>query len=177
MGTKHGANCPAHWSLHYPMHVWVHAQSRGTFCDHGLLPARLLCPWDFPGKNTGVGCQALLQGIFLTQGSNPFSWVSCTAGGFFTAKSCPTPPSPSTTPPPAKARIGASRTPVESNWVITWGKKLLFPEGQDRWHRDGIWVAQGWHAGVEGERRTAGSKASSCRTGAGSLLFLQAARH
>ena len=33
-------------------------------------PARLLCPWDSPGKNTGVGCHALLQGIFLTQGSN-----------------------------------------------------------------------------------------------------------
>ena len=33
--------------------------------------ARLLCPWDSPGKNTGVGCHALLQGIFLTQSSNP----------------------------------------------------------------------------------------------------------
>ena len=32
-------------------------------------PARFLCPWDFPGKNTGVGCHALLQGIFPTQGS------------------------------------------------------------------------------------------------------------
>ena len=32
---------------------------------------RLLCPWDSPGKNTGVGCQALLQEIFLIQGSNP----------------------------------------------------------------------------------------------------------
>ena len=31
----------------------------------------LICPWDFPGKNTGVGCRALLQGISLTQGSNP----------------------------------------------------------------------------------------------------------
>ena len=31
----------------------------------------LLCPWDSPGKNTGVGCHALLQGIFPTQGSNP----------------------------------------------------------------------------------------------------------
>ena len=30
-----------------------------------------LCPWDFPGKNTGVGCRFLLQGIFLTQGLNP----------------------------------------------------------------------------------------------------------
>ncbi|XP_055426747.1 uncharacterized protein LOC129645509 [Bubalus kerabau] len=32
---------------------------------------RLLCPWDSPGKNTGVGCHALLQRIFPTQGSNP----------------------------------------------------------------------------------------------------------
>ena len=30
----------------------------------------LLCPWDFSGKNTGVGCCFLLQGIFLTQRSN-----------------------------------------------------------------------------------------------------------
>ena len=38
---------------------------------YGLWPARLLCPENFPGKNTGVGCHALLQGIFLTQESNP----------------------------------------------------------------------------------------------------------
>ena len=31
---------------------------------HGVGPARLLCPWDFPSKNTGVGCHFLLQGIF-----------------------------------------------------------------------------------------------------------------
>ena len=37
---------------------------------YGLQPTRLLCPWDTPGKNTGVGCQALLQGIFPTQRSN-----------------------------------------------------------------------------------------------------------
>ena len=34
-------------------------------------PTRLRHPWDFPGKNTGVGCHFLLQGIFTTQGSNP----------------------------------------------------------------------------------------------------------
>ena len=33
--------------------------------------ARFLCPWNFPGKNTGVGCHFLLQGIFPTQGLNP----------------------------------------------------------------------------------------------------------
>ena len=38
---------------------------------HGLQPARFLCPWDFLGKNTEVGCRFLLQGIFSTQGSNP----------------------------------------------------------------------------------------------------------
>ena len=34
-------------------------------------PTRLLCPWDFSGRNTRVGCHFLLQGIFLTQGLNP----------------------------------------------------------------------------------------------------------
>ena len=38
---------------------------------YGLQSARLLCPWDPLGKNTGVGCHALLQGIFPTQGLNP----------------------------------------------------------------------------------------------------------
>ena len=36
----------------------------------GLHPARLLCPWDSPGKDTGVGFHFLLQGIFPTQGWN-----------------------------------------------------------------------------------------------------------
>ena len=35
---------------------------------------KLLCPWDFQGKSTGVGCHFLLQGIFPTQGSNPGLW-------------------------------------------------------------------------------------------------------
>ena len=37
---------------------------------HGLQPARLLCPWDSPGKNTGLDCHSLLQRIFPTQGWN-----------------------------------------------------------------------------------------------------------
>ena len=44
-------------------------------------PARVLCPWNSPGKNTRVGSHSFLQKIFSTQGSNP---VSCIAGGFFT---------------------------------------------------------------------------------------------
>ena len=38
---------------------------------YGLQTARLLCPWNSPGRNTGVGSHSLLQGIFLTQGLNP----------------------------------------------------------------------------------------------------------
>ena len=37
---------------------------------HGLQPTRLLHPLDSPGKNTGVGCHAFLQGLFPAQGWN-----------------------------------------------------------------------------------------------------------
>ena len=37
---------------------------------HGLQSARLLCPWDSPGKNTAMGSHSFLQEIFPTQGSN-----------------------------------------------------------------------------------------------------------
>ena len=39
------------------------AQPCPTQWSHGLQPTRLLCPWDFPGKSTGVGCHCLLQGL------------------------------------------------------------------------------------------------------------------
>ena len=41
------------------------------FATLWTVATRLLCPWGFPGKNTGVGCHFLLQGIFHTQGLNP----------------------------------------------------------------------------------------------------------
>ena len=43
-----------------------------TLCNPmDYSPPGSICPWDSPGKNTAVGCHVLLQGIFLTQGSNP----------------------------------------------------------------------------------------------------------
>ena len=62
--------------------LWSVAQSCPTLCDpmdcsppwgglHPSMDPRLPHPGDSPGKNTGVGCHFLLQGIFLTQGSNP----------------------------------------------------------------------------------------------------------
>ena len=51
------------------------------------VPAKLLCPWDSPGKNTGVSCHALLQGIFPTQRSNLcLSMSPAPAGEFFTTR-------------------------------------------------------------------------------------------
>ena len=63
------------------------AQSCPTLLPHRLKPARLLCPWDFPSKNTGVGCHFLLQGIFHAPGIEPASPVSpAWAGRFFTTE-------------------------------------------------------------------------------------------
>ena len=45
--------------------------SRGPLCDPTDQPARLLCSWNFPGKNPEVGCHFFLEEIFPTQGSNP----------------------------------------------------------------------------------------------------------
>ena len=39
----------------------------------GLYPTRLLCPWDFPGKDAGVHCHFLLQGVFQPRGRTPVS--------------------------------------------------------------------------------------------------------
>ena len=49
--------------------VWLKVVSDSLWL-YGLKPARLLCPWDSPGKNPEVGCHALLQGIFPTQETN-----------------------------------------------------------------------------------------------------------
>ena len=55
----------------YKVCCWVAQLCPTLLQPHGLWPTRLLCPWDSPGKNTGVGCHFLLQGMFPTQGSNP----------------------------------------------------------------------------------------------------------
>ena len=50
--------------------VLSHSVVSDSLRPHGLQPTRLFCPWDFPGKNTGVGCHSLLQGIIPTQRLN-----------------------------------------------------------------------------------------------------------
>ena len=58
-----------------------HSVMSDSLQPHGLQPPRLLCPWNFPGKNTGMGCHSLLQGIFPTQELN--SGLLNFAGRFF----------------------------------------------------------------------------------------------
>ena len=56
--------CHIHFYCAVLSQVWLFA----TLCTVAL---QILCPWDSPGKNTGVGCHFLLQRIFPTQGLNP----------------------------------------------------------------------------------------------------------
>ena len=56
--------------------------SHSVMCNCLWPPGLYLCPWIFPGKNTGVGCHSLLQGIFPTQGLN-LGLLHC-VGRFFT---------------------------------------------------------------------------------------------
>ena len=71
-----------HWSgLPFPSPMqenekwmWSRSVVSDSLRPHGLQSTRLLRPWDFIGKSTGVGCHFLLQGIFLTQG---WTHISC----------------------------------------------------------------------------------------------------
>ena len=75
-GTRKRPECP---SIDEGIKTWptdvavvlVTKSCPALLWPHRLLPARLLHPWDSPGKNTRVGCHSLLQGMFPTQGSNP----------------------------------------------------------------------------------------------------------
>ena len=61
----------------YNIHIYIYMQACSVISamsdslqPHGLQPAKPLCPWNFPGKNTEMGFHFLLQGIFPTQGLN-----------------------------------------------------------------------------------------------------------
>ena len=87
----------------------------------GLQPARLLCPWGFPGKKTGMGCHFLLQGILPLQESNPcllhcrWTLYHWTIGEG---------PEPEYTELKTQVRIKENRTPLVSdrrNWMQNAG--------------------------------------------------------
>ena len=61
----------ATWHAHVCFACVLSRFSHVYLRPHGPQRTRLLCPQDSPGKNTGVGCHVILQGIFPTQGQNP----------------------------------------------------------------------------------------------------------
>ena len=105
---------------------------------HGQQPARRLCLWDFPGKNTGVDCHALLQGIFLTQGMNSHFFTSPALAGEFL-----------TTVPPGKP-------PCKPKWEVqsvhvNFTKMLLFLLYQPVWVKPQVQVGNYWGKKVKSE--------------------------
>ena len=72
-----------HWSglpFPSPMHEsqkwkWSRSVMSDSSRPHGLQPTRLLCPWDFPGKSTGVGCHHLLHRFSATPLKLPMPFV------------------------------------------------------------------------------------------------------
>ena len=52
-------------------HLSYQGSPQNIRCDLSMESHQAPCPWNSPGKSTGVGSHSLLQGIFLTQGSNP----------------------------------------------------------------------------------------------------------
>ena len=71
---------------HTHTHTHTHAQSCPALCDPTDCSQPGFSPQDFPGKNTGVGCRFLLQGIFPAQGSNLSLASPALARGFFTTE-------------------------------------------------------------------------------------------
>ena len=57
------------YTQHFSSTEWVSGSC--SVVSDSLWPHGLYSPWNSPGQNTGVGSLSLLQGIFLTQGSNP----------------------------------------------------------------------------------------------------------
>ena len=75
---SHSCNMYIYTYININIYIYIYLQlllvvksCLSLFGHRGLQLAWLFCPWNSPGKDTGVGCDFLLQGIFLTQGSNP----------------------------------------------------------------------------------------------------------
>ena len=119
----------------YPTLLW----------PHGLYPDRLLCPWDFPGKNTGVGCHFLFKGSSQLR---DWTCISCLAGWFYTIE-------PPWKPYPTILILGIYsgelKTQVtDQNWYVNIhmsplfiiAKKKKWPKGSPT----GKWISKIWQS-------------------------------
>ena len=131
---------------------------------HGLQPTRLLCPWYFLGKNTGVG-YALLQGIFMTQGSNPhyLCLLHWQVGSLSLA-------------PPGKSQGSISQTPADENCLVLGGYSNPRPlKPQHQTPHEGTCASNAlW--GSSGTPRALGTPLDSSPADSPSLLGLAGTR-
>src|SRR5574341_916161 len=94
------------------------------FGTQWTVAAGFLCSWNSPGKNTGVGCHALLQGIFPTQGLNP-RLLHCESESEV-AQSCPTLCDPMDCNLPGSSVHGISQARI-IEWVAISFSRGSFP--------------------------------------------------
>ena len=69
--------------------IWAHSVKSNSLQPHGLQPTRLLCPWDSPGKNTGVGCISFSNAWKWKVKVKSLSWVRLLATPWTTAHQAP----------------------------------------------------------------------------------------
>ena len=81
-GVAKSQTRPSNWT-ELSIYIYCCSVASNSLQAYGLWPTGLLCPWDFPGKITGVGCHFLLQGIFPVLGSNLLLLLD---RGFFTTE-------------------------------------------------------------------------------------------
>ena len=113
-------------------HVWL-------FATLWTVLTKLLCSWDSPGKNTGIGYHFLLQGIFQTQGSN---W------GLL--QLLPWQVDPFTTEPGGKPLSSLTRNQTHASWIgsaefyprstrkVPWLQRATYARKKDMWKKLGI---------------------------------------
>ena len=109
------------------LHMLSYSVVSDSLWPHGLQPTRLLCPWNFSGKDTGMGCYFLLQGIFPTQGSKRH--LLCLL--HWQADSLPL------------SHLGSPS--LKSTWLQILGSEILAFWG---WWS---WCFSGWHSVFESE--------------------------
>ena len=108
---------------------------------HGLIPARLLCPWTFPGKTTGVGCHFPLQGHLPSPGRFEECFIAnetlssepsgChnlfAAGGGLVTLSRPSLVTPMDCSPPGSSVYGISQAKILT-WVVNFMEVEILQE-------------------------------------------------
>ena len=141
---------------HTQLMVWAtaHSVSRSVKSDslwpHGQ-PARLLCPWDLPGKNTGVGCHFLLQGSSQPRDQTLVSYI---AGAFFTIGAAKEPPSRVFFKSVVRADVRRSTSRMMEEQLRGQSTGVGWWRGRHRDHRRGGRTREPWTTDSEGGPRS-----------------------